>query len=122
QHPDLAEQLDQTHKALTAAGVTFHRPDAPPRLTLVQQQVFAWVIREAVTNVLRHAHATSCVFSIVQEDASMVLRIEDDGVGITDVRPVPHHGLAGMLRRVTLAGGMLELSRLNPGTRLEVRL
>jgi len=122
QHPDLAEQLDQTHKALTAAGVTFHRPDALPRLTLVQQQVFAWVIREAVTNVLRHAHATSCVISIVQEDASMVLRIEDDGVGITDVRPVPHHGLAGLQRRVTSAGGILELSRLNPGTRLEVRL
>src|SRR5699024_2255848 len=116
------EHLDQTHKALTAAGVTFHRPDALPRLTLVQQQVFAWVIREAVTNVLRHAHATSRVISIVQEDASMVLRIEDDGVGTTDVRPRPRPGLAALQRRVPAAGGILALSRLHPGTRLEVRL
>lgn len=122
QHPDLTEQLDQAHQALTAAGVTFQRPATLPRLTLVQQQVFAWVIREAVTNVLRHAHATTCNISIVQEDASMVLRIDDDGVGIAKVTPVPHHGLAGLQRRVASAGGTLDLSRLNPGTRLEVRL
>ena len=122
QHPDLAEQLDQAHAALTAAGVTFHRPESLPRLTLVQQQIFAWVIREAVTNVLRHADATTCTISMAPQEARMVLRIDDDGVGITDSSPVPHHGLAGLQRRVTSAGGILELSRLNPGTRVEVRL
>src|SRR5699024_12193953 len=37
QHPDLAEQLDQAANALTAAELSFHRPEALPRLTLVAQ-------------------------------------------------------------------------------------
>lgn len=122
QHPDLTEQLNQAQNALTAAGVVFHRPETLPRLTLVQQQVFAWVIREAVTNVLRHANATTCSISMTHHQAATVLRIDDDGEGIQDLSPVNHHGLAGLQRRVAAAGGSLELARLAPGTRLEVTL
>ncbi|GAA4478620.1 sensor histidine kinase [Enteractinococcus fodinae] len=122
QHPDLTEQLDKAHHGLTAAGVTFQRPETLPRLTLVQQQVFAWVIREAVTNVLRHANATTCTISMTHQEAGVVLRIDDDGDGVHDTNPVNHHGLAGLQRRVTAAGGSLELFHLNPGTRVEVRL
>ncbi|GAA4107456.1 sensor histidine kinase [Enteractinococcus coprophilus] len=122
QHPDLAEQLNQAEKALTAAGLTFNRPEALPRLTLVQQQVFAWVIREAVTNVIRHAQAAMCTITVTPSQAHMILRIDDDGVGIAEQNPTNHHGLAGLLRRVRAAGGSLELSRLSPGTRVEVTL
>ena len=122
QHPDLAEQLDQAQNALTAAGLTFHRPEALPRLTLVQQQIFAWVIREAVTNVIRHANATTCTISIRANGEQMRLLVDDDGTGISDTDPKKHHGLAGLYRRVVSAGGSLEIIRLEPGTRLEVTL
>ena len=122
QHPDLAEQLDHSEQALTAAGITLDRPDTPPRLTLVQQQVFAWVIREAVTNVIRHAQAATCTITITECDGRMLLRITDDGVGIFDTNPAAHHGLTGLQRRVASAGGTLKLCRCEPGTRVEVRL
>ena len=122
QHPDLAEQLAHCEQALTAAGITLDRPDALPRLTLVQEQVFAWVIRETVTNVIRHAHATTCTITITECDGQMLLRVDDDGVGIFDTNPAAHHGLAGLQRRAVSAGGTLKLMRLVPGTRVEVRL
>lgn len=122
QHPDLAEQLDQAHDALSAAGVHFDCPERLPRMTLVQQQVFAWVIREAVTNIIRHAHASTCTISFHDVDPQTMLRVEDDGVGIGGTDSKKHHGLYGLCRRVTSAGGSLELQRLTPGTRLEVTL
>ena len=122
QHPDLAEQLDQAENALTAAELIFHRPGALPRLRLMQQQVFAWVIREAVTNVIRHANATTCTISIRANGEQMRLLVDDDGTGISDTDPKNHHGLAGLYRRVVSAGGSLEIIRLEPGTRLEVTL
>ena len=122
QHPDLAEQLDQAENALTAAELIFHRPGALPRLRLMQQQVFAWVIREAVTNVIRHANATTCTISIRANGEQMRLLVDDDGTGISDTDPKNHHGLAGLYRRVVSAGGSLEIIRLEPGTRLEVIL
>ena len=122
QHPDLAEQFDHSAKALAAAEIAFQRPEALPRLTLVQQQVFAWVIREAVTNVIRHSRAADCRITITQNDPHRILRIDDDGVGIFDTNPAAHHGLAGLHRRVASAGGTLELARLEPGTRIEVKL
>ena len=88
----------------------------------MQQQVFAWVIREAVTNVIRHANASTCAISITGEAEQMRLRVDDDGTGISDTDPKNHHGLAGLYRRVVSAGGSLEIIRLEPGTRLEVTL
>lgn len=122
QHPDLTEQLANSKQALTAAGISLNRPEALPKLTLVQEQVLAWVIREAVTNVIRHAHASTCTITITQCDGRMLLHVDDDGVGIFDTNPAAHHGLAGLQRRVTSAGGALELTRLAPGTRVEVKL
>ena len=122
QHPDPTEQLATSEQALRAAGIHLTRPESLPKLTLVQEQVFAWVIREAVTNVIRHAQATECCITIAPYDGQMILRVDDDGVGICDTDPAVHHGLAGLHRRVTSAGGTLELARLEPGTRVEVRL
>lgn len=122
QHPDLAEQFNHSAKALAAADIAFQRPEALPRLTLVQQQIFAWVIREAVTNVIRHSEAAECTITITDDDSHRVLRIDDDGVGIHDTNPANHHRLAGLQRRVESAGGKLELAQLHPGTRVEVRL
>lgn len=122
QHPDLAEQLDQADNALTAAGLDFNRPQPPPRLTLVQQQIFAWVLREAVTNIIRHAQASSCTISFHDVDSQTMLRIDDDGVGIPSTQCKKPHGLYGLQRRVGSAGGTLKLHHLTPGTRLEVTL
>src|SRR5699024_3232592 len=122
QHPDLAEQLDQAHQALTAAGLHFNRPQRLPHLTLVQQQVFAWVIREAVTNVIRHAPATTYTISINDVDTPTMIPIEHDGVGITSTECNKHHGFYSLQRSVDTTGAILNLNPLTPASRLKVTL
>src|SRR5699024_12357931 len=74
QHPDLDEQLDQAHQALTAAGLHFNRPQRLPDLTLVQQQVLAGVIREADTSVIHHAQARTSTMSFQDVDTQTTPR------------------------------------------------
>jgi len=74
------------------------------------------VVREGLTNVVRHAHASSCA---VRLSASSV-EIVDDGVG--GAAP-PGNGLSGLRERVAAAGGVVDAGPLQPrGWRLQVRL
>lgn len=138
--PDLLEQLDQAEQSLCAAGIELRRPERLPTLTLMQQQVVAWVLRETVTNVIRHSAAQRCTVSVLEADTDVgrvIVRIDDDGIGIppppegrdTDTpgaagsdRIGEHHGLLGMRRRVEAVGGTLHVEDLKPGTRVEARL
>ena len=63
--------------------------------------VRGWVLREAVTNVVRHAQAHTCFVEIDDE----VLAISDDGRGRGGAPE--GNGLTGMRRRVEVAGGEL---------------
>lgn len=144
--PDLLEQLDQAEQSLCAAGIELRRPEQLPALTLMQQQVVAWVLRETVTNVIRHSEAQRCTVCVVDGDdvGQVIVRIDDDGVGLpaecadagagtgagaagtgtgTGTGAIgEHHGLLGMRRRVEAVGGTLRLVDLEPGTRVEARL
>lgn len=61
--------------------------------------VRGWVLREAVTNIIRHSGARTCTIDVGSEQ----LRITDDGVGMEDAPE--GQGRAGMRRRVEAAGG-----------------
>jgi two-component system sensor histidine kinase DesK len=79
--------------------------------------MLAWVLRESVTNVVRHARASEV--SIELSPTGLV--VADDGAGYD---PTGHHdgnGLLGMRERVSAAGGTLRLSS-GQGTRVEVVL
>ena len=101
-------------------------------VTDVRQQhrpVLAWVVREAVTNVVRHAEASRCHIELGPRQcaAPVVLRISDDGVGI-GAAEAPGigvngggNGLRGVRERIEAAGGQLRL-RSDGGTTLEVVL
>jgi len=72
------------------------------------------IVQEALTNVARHAHATSVVVSLKRLQTALVLEIKDDGVGF-DVsahrrKPLANTlGLRSMEERAMLAGGRLTL-------------
>ncbi|MEU1183696.1 histidine kinase [Streptomyces sp. NPDC005820] len=77
----LATELDRAHSALTAAGVTpsVHRSGAP-----VEPQTAAllgWVVREAVTNVVRHSGATTCEITVSVTTERVSLTVTDNGTG-----------------------------------------
>lgn len=74
------------------------------------------VIREGVSNVLRHAHATAVTITVSVED-DLAIDITDNGTGIPD--SVATSGLHNLRERAHQAGGTLSVERLEPGgTRL----
>jgi len=133
--PDLVSQVEATRTALSAArirvDVTGSAQDIPER----QRVVLAWALREATTNVVRHAHATHVTVHL----APGLLRVSDDGIGLAGDKP--GNGLEGLRSRIEQEGGCLTMtSPINRrtessgavdtdstdvqsgGTRLEVRL
>ncbi|MFV3468795.1 ATP-binding protein, partial [Mycobacterium tuberculosis] len=73
-------------------------------------------LREAVTNVIRHAGARHCMIHIIADPGYARLVVEDDGVGLSGREG---NGLTGMRQRLVAAGGALHLAPAQSGTRLE---
>ena len=111
---DLATELGRAQIALDAAGVALHAPDSVPLIPDDRHEVFAWAVREGVTNVVRHAHAMTCRISL---DARRV-QIADDGVGTQEAPE--GNGLMGLRERAHTYGARVIVSALNPGCLLTV--
>jgi two-component system sensor histidine kinase DesK len=110
---NLAGELAGARSVLRAAGVgcTVHGEDAGATLPREAQTAFAWVAREAVTNVLRHSSATSCTITLRLSDAKAELQVVNDGVleeAVTAADGRPGSGLTGLGERLGGAGGSLE--------------
>jgi len=83
------------------------------------------IVREALTNVEKHAGARSVTVELAGgADGSLGVAIEDDGVGIaTGTSPAQHFGLDIMRDRAGLLGGSIELGRRGDGgTRVALRV
>lgn len=88
----------------------------PPRV----ETALALAVREAVTNIQRHAQARSAEIVLQASGGEVVLRIADDGRGGAII---PGNGLAGMRERIEALGGRVDVaSGAGAGTRVEVRL
>lgn len=118
QSQGLQAEAAQASAALQAAGVRVHCEVVPAGMPPAHEGVLALALREAVTNVIRHAKATSCELRLRQDAASCELEIRDDGCGRLGEEGV---GLAGMRRRVEALGGRM-LREGGAGTRLLITL
>jgi signal transduction histidine kinase len=65
--------------------------------------------REALSNIGRHASATSCRVSLRRTDRGAELEIDDDGVGFDVAQPAPGMGLENLRARVEGLGGALAI-------------
>ena len=106
---DLATELAGARSVLAAAGIAVRVLGAVPPLDPRRQEALAWVVREAVTNVVRHSAAGECVLRLQQADGATVLTVSNDGVR-SAVRPGAHggadgNGLAGLRERLAAVGG-----------------
>lgn len=70
------------------------------------------VVQEALTNVVRHANATTASVTLSAIDGRIRVFVEDDGVGFdNEHRPErPHLGVEGMLQRAELVEGSLSIT------------
>jgi len=87
--------------------------DAPPLSAAAEVAVYR-IAQEAVTNVLRHAQARLVGLRLQATADSLVLEIEDDGVGLPEVR-VPGVGSRSMRERAEALSGTLEWIRRERG-------
>lgn len=98
-----ATEIASARSVLLAAGIETDVPSALPEMTDERSELFGYVVREAITNVVRHARATHCAIE-VERDA---IQIADDGIGMSESAPCT--GLAGLASRVEEAGGELSV-------------
>jgi signal transduction histidine kinase len=75
------------------------------------------VVQEAMTNVVRHAHATHVDVLAERDGERILVMVEDDGVGFdtAEVQDGEHFGLLGLRERADALGGALTLES-TPGT------
>jgi signal transduction histidine kinase len=94
----------------------------------VETEVAAFrIVQEALTNVVKHARATSCRVALRRHDQRLNLTIEDDGIGFdltgADSRERRGLGLVGIRERVAQLRGTFRIERgVTGGTRIVVEL
>ncbi|HEX7648829.1 MAG TPA: sensor histidine kinase [Noviherbaspirillum sp.] len=67
------------------------------------------VVQEALTNVVRHSGARHCAIMIASTPTELRVEVNDDGCGLPPAGVARRGGLLGMMERVDMAGGQLEL-------------
>ncbi|MGO9125866.1 MAG: sensor histidine kinase [Terriglobales bacterium] len=112
----LEAEFKQARATLETAGVKVKSEAADVPLTPVQENVVALVVREAVTNVVRHAGARNCLLRLTPLNGTCRFEIQDDGRGGGTVEG---NGLRGMRERIEALGGTLR-RETNSGTRLTI--
>jgi len=115
----LPAEMESARSTLQAAGVTLACETPLPHLHAAEETVICLAVREAVTNIVRHAKATYCRIGFnTSADGYCALQITDDGAH-PNLRE--GNGLRGMRERVQSLGGRLSITT-EPGVTLLIEL
>ena len=109
-----AEEIQRARSTLCSAGIAAEAEASEVTMSAAQESVVALIVREAVTNVVRHSQARSCRLKLAAENGSCVLSVEDNGRGGVQMEG---NGLRGMRERIEALGGTLSRDT-TAGTRL----
>jgi two-component system sensor histidine kinase DesK len=101
----LSDEIDSAARILKSAGVEASVPDAAPSLDEDTERLLGLLVREATTNLIRHAEPTAANVSIVEIDAEVTVTVVNDGAA----EPAEGgNGLSMLSRRFSEAGGTVE--------------
>jgi signal transduction histidine kinase len=104
------EQVTLRLTAGTAIDVDIHVDDLPPLPAATEVAAFR-IVTEAVTNTVRHSHATTCYAAINAVDGHLRIEVSDDGQGLPrESFPPTGHGLHTMRERAEELGGHLHVT------------
>lgn len=107
----IAAEVQRARRALEAAGVQLSVSMEAVRLEPAEANALCLALREAVTNVVRHARATAAVLTLAVDGNALHMRLADDGVGSA---PSEGNGLRGMRERVRQVGGSVAIASVEP--------
>lgn len=115
----LAGELVSARAALQAAEIKADLPTTMDEVPEENRELFAWVVREGVTNVVRHSGAKRCTIRI----SARQIEVIDDGKGPTPGGGASGHGLVGLRERADQAGASVQIGQADGGGfRLAVRV
>ncbi|MED0985360.1 sensor histidine kinase [Bacillus paramycoides] len=117
------EELEQIKAILQAANIELEvKQEAnSSSLSPIEQNIVGMCLREAVTNVVKHSKATRCTVSVLESQGELILKVEDNGIGLADQNH-DGNGIRGMKERIALIDGFVELDMINSGTLLTVKV
>lgn len=124
----LPAELAGARTVLNAAGIRTDVPtEAPAGLPAAEEEVLAWVLREAATNVVRHSGARHCAVTFTElqtlDGRFLELRVRDDGPSRAGAgAPVAGNGLTGLAERLEKVAGILETEAGRKGFTLIARI
>ena len=101
----MESEAQHARQALASAGVEVECNLAKTHLPASHEAVLALALREAVTNIVRHAGARKCSIALDVDDDRCVLTVSDDGRGGNESFGT---GLTGMRERVEFLGGTMK--------------
>jgi two-component system, NarL family, sensor histidine kinase DesK len=112
----LPGELARARAALAAAEITPYIPQSTEIVPTGLRELFAWSVREGVTNVIRHSGAGRC--DILLSESCVEIRDDGSGPGAS----TEGSGLTGLRERAAAAGAMVTTRSLSPGFSLQVAL
>ncbi|MEM5609010.1 sensor histidine kinase [Bacillus toyonensis] len=117
------EELEQIKAILQVANIELEieQEASASSLSPIEQNILGMCLREAVTNVVKHSKATQCTVSVLESQGELILKVEDNGIGLEDQNN-DGNGIRGMKERIALIDGFVELNTIHSGTLLTVKV
>ena len=84
-----------------------------------EERIVYRLVQEALTNVVKHAHATHVEVSAIEAEGEIRIVVHDDGEGFESATAAAGRGLTGMRERIEIFGGKIEVSS-TPGSGTEI--
>lgn len=117
---DLVQRIRHSaSEVLTVAGITlvFHAPagEQDPGLDASLRRDVFLIVKECLTNIVRHSGATRVEIDVTMARGRLRLRIADNGRGLDETASSSGHGLINMRRRARALGGTVDVSPTTGG-------
>lgn len=109
--PTLINELHASQEILNAANIVYRFEGDEASLESLPTTIdatFAWMVREGITNVVKHSRATHCTVRLTKETKRVGIEVIDDGTTFDAHAAVTGNGLRGLAERVAALGGQYE--------------
>jgi two-component system sensor histidine kinase DesK len=110
----LPGELARAKMALSAAEIDADLPNTTDDVPTDRRELFAWAVREGITNVIRHSDARRCTVVLGEHE----IEVRDDGRGAEAAGA--GNGLTGLRERAAALGGTVVTQSLHPGFSMKV--
>lgn len=114
----IKEEMGRVSQLLQAAQIEliYKQDSALTNVSLFLENILSMCMKEAVTNVVKHSHATVCEITIEQTAKEISITVHDNGVGIAKENDERGNGLQGMRERLDFVNGTLDILSENGTT------